>query len=77
MMSTLITVFDPQSVSNLFKYVEGGIFVEQMSLMRKRFEQKATNVGWPVKCLFKRPWDTLLNGVTLSCTFVSIAGIIC
>ena len=69
--------FDPQSVSNQFKSIEGGIFVVQMSLMRKRFEQKATNVGWTVKCLFKRPWDTLLNGLTLSCTFVSIAALIC
>ena len=34
----------------------------QISLMRKRFEQKGTNVGWSVKCLFKRLWDTLLNG---------------
>ena len=55
MMLIMITAFDPQSVSNLFKSIEGGIFVEQMSLMRKRFEQKATNVGWTVKCLFKRP----------------------
>ena len=69
--------FDPQSVSNQFKSIEGGIFAVQMSLMRKRFEQKATNVGWTVKCLFKRPWDTLLNGLTLSCTFVSIAALIC
>ena len=34
---------------------------------------KGTHVGWTVKCLFKRPWDTLLNGATLSSTFVSIA----
>ena len=67
---------DQQSVSNQFKSIEGGIFV-QMILMRKRFEQKGTNVGSTVKCLFKRPWDTLLNGVTLSCTFVSIAALIC
>ena len=74
MMSTLINAFDPQCVSNMFERAEGGIFVVQM---RKRFEQKGANVGWTVKCLFKRPWDTLLNGLTLSCSFVSIAALIC